>query len=102
MKYVEVVKAVREEQMKKEASVKKLASLLKKKAASVPTTEITNQTQQKPATAPAIKNIPQTKIPGAVLRPIAYPAGASELLKQRLQKRIQEQKKKQAMQPELA
>lgn len=33
MKYVEVVKAVREEQMKKEASVKELAGLLKKKAA---------------------------------------------------------------------
>lgn len=32
MKYVEVVKAVREEQMKKEASVKDLAGLLKKKA----------------------------------------------------------------------
>lgn len=33
MKYIEVVKAVREEQMKKEASVKKLAGLLGKKAA---------------------------------------------------------------------
>lgn len=33
MKYIEVVKAVHEEQMKKEASVKKLAGLLKKKAA---------------------------------------------------------------------
>ena len=33
MKYVEVVKVVREEQMKKEASVKELAGLLKKRAA---------------------------------------------------------------------
>ena len=34
MKYIEVVKAVREEQMKKQASVKKLAGLLKKAAPS--------------------------------------------------------------------
>ena len=32
MKYIEVVKAVREAQMKKEANVKKLAGLLQKRA----------------------------------------------------------------------